>query len=199
MVLTPGYDFNYRTKRPPYHNNDILVYTHIYIFHTKNNSKGKGKDKYVVNVEEYKHDVFILKFYKQNHSDSKNRYSLLTGEFLARKIIMTCVNIGIHILSQNPNASFGFLGMPTLKEIQRPANKIYNTKRYRVYEKFATFFFQEENFEHNYDINTSAYFMLSIKKRNIDKEIKQKILNMFVDHYTLSNFFSEVMEIELAQ
>jgi hypothetical protein len=195
MLGSHGFNFQYRTKRPSYHKSDILIYTHIYVFHTpRANSRGKG-DKYVVNIEEYKNNVFIMKFFKQKHSDSNKRYSILTNEFIARKIIMTCVNIGIEMLQKNNLASFGFLGMPTLEEIKRPTNKTLNTKRYRVYQKFASFFFKEENFEHNYDVKTSAYFMLNRNSIRENKNIKHEILNMFNNHYVLENFFQEIYQI----
>ncbi|MDI1233297.1 MAG: hypothetical protein PSX81_03330 [bacterium] len=190
MDVIKGHEFCFRTKKPPYHPSDILKFTHIYIFHNKNNWK------YVVNVEEYKHDVFIMKFFKQNHADSKFRYSILTNEYDARKIIQTCVNIGLHVLQQFPKASFGFLGMPTMKELKRE-DKIFNTKRYRVYEKYATFFFKEENFEHNFDINTSAYFMLNKKQLEDNKHIKKTILQMFTNHFIISDFFRELLDIEV--
>jgi hypothetical protein len=191
MDLIRGYDFNFRTKRPPYHPSDILIYTHIYTFHNKN------KMKYVVNVEEYNHHVFIMKFFRQKHTDSKLRYIILTKEYDARKIIQTCVNIGIHLLKEFPLASFGFLGMPTAKELEKESQKIFNTKRYRVYEKYATFFFKEDNFEHNYDINSSTYFMLNRKKVEENTSIKQCILTMFTEHYTLSNFFESEIGITM--
>ena len=52
---------------------------------------------YIVLVEQYKYDVFAVKFYPKKWSNSKLKYQLLTGTNEPRKIINTCINVMLSI------------------------------------------------------------------------------------------------------
>lgn len=134
-------------------------------------------------MEEYENNMFAVKFYVKNHADSKHKYNLLTEEYDARRIIYTCVEIAKKIQENNPFASFGFVGSPTKKELK--TTKLKCTKRFRVYNYFATFFFNPENFDHSYDENKSVYIILNKEAVKKDSKILDKIVDMFQAHYDI--------------
>ncbi len=150
--------------------------------------KNKYNLQYIVNVEQYEYDIFVVKFHLADHSNSKWRYSHLTNQRDARRIIYTCVDIGEEIHSQYPNASFGFIGNPTKKEIKTKAFR--NTKRYRVYQNFAKFFFDPSLFEHIYNIEKSTYILLNKKKIAQNKNLLDCVITMFETHYDIDNIYS---------
>lgn len=184
-----GYDFQLRTKTPPHKDNNCLIFTHLYVFRTVK------KNKYIVHVEEYMHDIYAIKFFKQSHANSKKRYLLTTREFDAKKIIMTCVNIGISILEVNTLASFVFIGSPTIPEVKREYNKFQNTKRFKVYKNFASFFFSSDSFDHLYDINKSSYFILNKKKKLAEPKIENLVYKMFNEYYVLDDLFEQMSSL----
>lgn len=141
-VANKGYPFHYKTKKKPHSNKECLISTLVYVF------KNRKNFVYIVLVEHYKNDVYAIKFFQKNHSDSKQRYLIKTNQFDARRIIKTCVDIGKHVLDGNPLASFVFIGSPTIEEASREQNKLDNTKRYRVYKNYASFYFSSESFIH---------------------------------------------------
>jgi hypothetical protein len=148
----------------------------IYTFKSKHNIK------YIVNVEEYDYEVFIIKFHTKNATYSSRKYSILTEKYDARRIIFTCIKIGLEIYNDNKNASFGFIGAPTLKEIKR-VKKLENTKRFKVYSNFATFFFSPDNFNHMTNKDYSSYLLINKNKVKIDSDYHQKVISRFTEIY----------------
>lgn len=155
---------------------DTYLQNHIYSFKTSK------KKSYIVNVEEYLHDVFILKFHTKATTWSKKKYTLLTNDHEARKIIFTCIQIGLEIYNSKPTASFGFIGAPTKNEIKRK-HILEKTKRFRVYRKFATFFFSPNNFLHSANERYSSYLLINRQKINHDPDITNKIIDHFTELY----------------
>ena len=153
--------------------------------------KNKYNLQYIVNVEQYQYDIFIVKFHLADHSNSKWRYCYLTKQGDARRIIFTCVEIGLEIYSKFPNASFGFIGNPTKKEIK--IRKFDNTKRYKAYQNFAKFFFDPNVFEHIYNNEKSTYILLNRKKKEDTKDLLKSIIKMFETHYDIENIYSGLM------
>ena len=84
---------------------------------------------YIVRVEEYKYDIYAVKFYQKSHSLSKNKYRIMTNTNEPRRIIYTCINIMLAIYKKNNRASFGFIGVNGFNE------NVICTKRYRVYSR----------------------------------------------------------------
>jgi len=179
MIAFEGYPFR-KSSVIPKRGDPALKATHIYTFTTRK------KTRYIVNVDEYKLDVYIVKFFVKSHSSSKSRYSLLTNERDARKIIYTCVEIGNSIYSNNNIASFGFVGSP-ISEEKRRENKLFNTKRFRVYKYFALFFFSPDNFEHTTNMNYSSYLLVNKKNIASNPSLKKDIISMFEDNYDMDS------------
>src|SRR5260221_724091 len=61
----------------------------------------KFKDKcnyaYIVEVEIYEHNAYAIKFFVKKHGGSPFRYNILTGHKDARRIIDTCIQIGVDL------------------------------------------------------------------------------------------------------
>jgi|SRR6185437_12438462 len=178
-----GYPYNYqgvgKKKQLP------LLREHKYSF------KNRFNFQYIVNVEEYQHEVYIVKFHLAAHALSKWRYCLMTNQQDARRIIYTCVDIGKELHAEFPYASFGFIGNPTKPEIKK--KKFFETKRYRVYQNFAKFFFDPELFEHAYNTEKSTYILLNKKNKERHPNLLKSIVKMFQDHYDIDNIYSNLV------
>lgn len=118
---------------------------------------------YIVDIEQYEEQVYIIKYYLKAHSLSDKKYSLRTNEYIASRIYRTCMDIVKDILKQNPKASFGYVGANDLGEDKD------NTKRYRIYKKITETFFGSERFEHFSSNENSLYLILNKQNKNIDK------------------------------
>jgi len=161
----------------------ILKAIHIYTFKNRKNTV------YIVNIEEYINDIFIIKYHTKAHRLSKKRYNLLTNEKDARRVIFSCIQIGKDILGQNKIASFGFIGSPLDNEFERKS-KYYKTKRFNVYQKFAVFFFSPDNFEHRPNENFSSYLLLNKKKIANNNNYHNEVIEMFAGYYNLQELFT---------
>ena len=159
---------------------DALLCLHIYTF------KNRKGTIYIVNVEQYLYDVYIIKFHTKADRSRKEKYNLLTNQKDARRIIYTCIEIGLQIYVTNPNASFGFVGSPIPKELKRES-QLKNTKRFRVYSKFAKFFFSPDNFLHTNNPDFSLYLLLNKKHLESNNTLHEKIMEMFEQHFDLSD------------
>lgn len=158
--------------------------THTLTFYAGSKSK---TDQYIVTVEEYEYDMYVIKFHKKLDSNRKFRYNLLTNEFRARKILNTCINIGIAFYQRNPLASFGFIGAPTIDEIE--SNKFDHTKRFNLYDKFARLHFNPDHFDHTVNVQRSAYLLMNKKKREQEPDLLHKIGEMFLKHYDIDDLY----------
>lgn len=130
--------------------NEAFQLLHIYRF------TGKENGKYIVHVEEYEDEVFVVKFYMKRHKRSPDKYRLLSHMRDMQGIVRTCIEIMLEVYRKRPFASFGFLGMPNSDEARG------NTQRYRIYKYVMQNFFPPTVFRH-YPLDThSAYLMLNV-------------------------------------
>jgi len=146
--------------------------------------KNRKNTTYIVNVEEYQHHVFIVKFHTKQKSYSKDKYNKLTNEKDARKIIYTCIDIGLDVYKKYPLASFGFIGSPLPKEMERD-NELDNTKRFKVYRKFAAFFFSPDNFDHSTNSGFSSYLLYNKKHLDQRPTLREDVMSMFDNHFDM--------------
>lgn len=134
--------------------------------------------RYIVEVEEYEHEIFAIKFYLKAHADSSNRYKLLTHLNDAPKVFRTCIDIMLYFLERQPQASFIFLGA----QLQTEKNE-KNTKRFRVYKRIMENFFKPTGFAHYMQEESSIHLILNHlqidKNPNILKEIEKTILEYY--------------------
>jgi len=164
--LPGSYDFCNQGCSRNYRDGDLLK-EHTFRFNTNH------KRKYIVSVEEYRYNVFVLKFYLKDHRLSSKRFNILTKDFDGFKILSTLIAIVLYIYDKiNNDASFGFIGTPLLTE-----NNTCNTKRFRVYQKLAKKHFSPDTFDHAVNIDNSSYLLLN--KKVSDQDLKSNIEDMF--------------------
>lgn len=137
----------------------------------------KANRIYFIEVERYKYDIYIAKFYLRIHKDNPNRYKIITNHGDAFRIFNTCVSITNIILEENPLASFGFKGESSIGEEPQ------NTKRFRIYSNLAIRYFSPKRYLHNKDVSNSTYFLLNKKNENITTNKVEKLFN---DYYILN-------------
>jgi hypothetical protein len=58
--------------------------------------------QYIINVEEYNYEVFIIKFHLKNHSDSDRKYNLLTNFNDPQRLIRTCIEVMLEFYRRHP-------------------------------------------------------------------------------------------------
>jgi hypothetical protein len=135
---------------------------------------------YLVEVEVYSYNIYIIKYYLKKHKSNPLRYNLLTNENRCSKIISTCIRILLSIHGKDPVASFGFLGAHIVNRqigYEEPKNV---TKRFRVYRRAMIALFGNQTFTHHLDLEHSTYLMISNKNASVDT-IREKAKKMFDD------------------
>ena len=141
---------------------------HLFTFRAFN------RQRCMVLVEEYPHDVFALKFYLKAHAHSPYKYQLLTGFQDVPRIVRTCIEIFRYFFQENEEAFFCFLGSNLVSET------LAETKRYRLYSKVMQNFFSPLLFEHRIMPDKSLYLMLNKAK---DMEMLTASLLEIIDSY----------------
>lgn len=174
MHLPPlnAYQFNYSNVDLANNPNHYFKAVHTYKFTADTNTP------YLVIVEEYEHHVYIFSFCLENHKNNNDKFNILThkGAKEARRVISTCVQIGLSIYEKNPLASFGFVASPTTDELSKTGSN--RTKRLFVYQRFAQLFFHPENFIYSLTEEQSSYLILNKKYKQQEPDALQKITAM---------------------
>ncbi len=129
------------------------------------------KKAYIIQADRFEFDVFVLKFYLRKMKNHLDKFVHQTYDFDGRRIFATCKNVMAYLLSQNPTASFAFMGQPAHDESWR------NSQRFRIYRQEAITFFNPEKFEHLYDIENSSHIILN--KKNETPHLAEKVVEMF--------------------
>lgn len=167
--LGEGYAFHYR--KGPSLKDGPLVCTHYYTFRTRKNRR------YIVEAEQYRHHVYVLKYYPLALKASPNKYKLLTNDGDAFRILTTCTQIFLDLCRRDPLASAGFVGEALLGEGR------VNTKRFRVYLKMVTAFVGPTRFIHHPLPAISAYFLEN--KANQEPGLLARVEQMFQELYII--------------
>lgn len=155
--------------------------------------KDKKQVKYIVEVEVYDHNVYAMKFYVKTHSPSPFRYNKMTGNRDARRIIDTCLQIGVEFYKKNDLISFCFIGAPTQEEYDRSG--YLKTKRFRVYAQISKFLLNPETFTHTEVTESSFYILMNNKAVARTPDLFERIKKMFNTHYTIEQFFPDLVSL----
>lgn len=150
--------------------------------------------RYCVEAEQYEFNTYAIKFYVLKHASSPLRYNHLTNHKDARRIIETCLQIGVDLYKQNDLISFCFIGAPTKEEFDEVG---YNqTKRFRVYALISKFLLNPETFEHTEVAESSFYILVNKKAAQNTPKLFDKIRRMFADNYDMNTFFPSLDELQ---
>lgn len=165
-MFDSSYSFSYRGKRKAY-TSELFVAKHLLRF------KGKGNHTYIVEVEEYSGNLFVVKFYLKSHRLSPDKFSLLTGNKDMPGIIRTCINIMLYFYQRCPDASFAFMGQPGEHE------STALTQRFRIYRSVMYNFFSPVKFIHYSLELVSAYLLLNRSSALTLEQIEVQFKPMF--------------------
>lgn len=164
---------------------DPSTHRMISLWKFKSNKSNKW---YIVEVEEFPHHFFGLKFYYKGVRHSKNRYSLLTNDFEARTIVMSCINIMHNYYNNDKCASFGFVAADDINSNYNDSNK--PNKRFKFYRRMMLTLFSPEVFVQFADISNSIYML--INKSMLDNGvitismIENGLAQNYIGDYSLS-------------
>jgi hypothetical protein len=140
----------------------LVEHLTIYSFRT-------SKYPYLIEVEKYPHNIYIIKFYRRANKGSKERFNLLTNEGKCSRIVGTCFSIFLDIYNKNPLASFGFVGSHTIDRSKGSIEPKNETKRFKIYRMAVFNYFGEETFSHFEDATNSVYLAISNKNKSVSK------------------------------
>jgi hypothetical protein len=133
---------------------------------------------YLVEVEVYVPDIYIIKFYLKKDKRNPIKYNILTKENRSSKVISTCIRIMLQIHAGNPLASFGFLGSPIIDKETGYHESRATTKRFMLYRRAMYALFGTKTFTHYIDMQHSAYLMVNNKNQSVE-DVKNSARKMF--------------------
>ena len=173
----PGnaYPFRFIREEPPHSPGGFLLERFICPFKTR-----KGRH-YIIQVEQYQHHVYVLKFYLKVHryqQDPEPKYYFQTndGPAEAIRILNTCLAVMLYLLRRDPLASGGFIGTPKPNET---GDKATNAQRFRIYSQLASDFFPPERWEHQHSPESNAYLLLNKATLSQHPDLLQHAQQMF--------------------
>jgi hypothetical protein len=138
----------------------IDVKVHILTFSTSK------KRRIIVHVHEHTDDsLYVLKFFDKSHRLSDSRFSLMTADGEASAVINTNIKILQYFYEKKPYASFAFMGSPTVEETEKniklSLHPAHDTKRFRLYRRIMSNFFNPVTFLHIQNLECSAYLIVN--------------------------------------
>lgn len=151
---------------------------------------------YLVSFYEYPQNVYIAKFYLKSERFSSTKYSNTTfrkfnylslhdSDYIKNFLFVmnTILQIAITISFNDRLASFGFLGSHKETEMYKiNSDKTFkNTKRYLVYKKYVSRYFNPSEFEH-IDSETSSIYIV-VNRRNVN--LTKDFIENYITHYII--------------
>ena len=169
-MLTDAYPYTFLGRE--YTDEEGLAFIDLYHFKSTKSSLW-----YIVRVECYECHIYGIKFYQKNHRLSKDKYRLMSNTFEPRRIVNTCINIMLEVYSNNPKASFGFIGANNIDEDLR------YTKRFRFYSRIIATYFDSTYFIHKENIDKSTYILVNRKSLAENPNLVSDIETFFTERY----------------
>ncbi|TFF35359.1 hypothetical protein [Mucilaginibacter psychrotolerans] len=128
------------------------------------------KNYYLVEVERYALDIYVVKFYLKKHKQSPYKYNILTNEHKGSRVINTCVQIMLSIYHKNELPSFGFVGANTINKESGFEEPKAQTKRFIIYRRVMYALLGTKTFTHYYDALNSTYLMVNNKSESVHQK-----------------------------
>lgn len=124
------------------------------------------KYKYIVDIEQYDLDFYLISFYPKLNLDfdikqqklekmgmpSHTKYSYQTREKIPFQILNLLMGLMEDFLKENPMASFGYFGAPNINT-GNESEDFFNTKRLRIYDGMF-----KQNFSQTHEVITNPKF-----------------------------------------
>lgn len=120
-----------------------------------------AKHRYLVEVECYENNIYIIQYYSAHYKTHPKKYMIMTNEFKCTRIVGTCINIMLEILKKDNLASFGFIGSNTYNPDTKEEESIDQTQRWRVYKHAMEGRMGTETFSHAWLPEMSRYVMVN--------------------------------------
>lgn len=154
---------------------------------------------YIIEIEKFESNIYIIQFYLKSHSDSDERNSLIIAEDSKGKrngatnfliVLNTIQDLIFSYLSRNDKASFGFVGAKSINfnkesilntkvlEIENEDGTTVNRQRFRIYVNYVSRYFSQKFFKHLEMKSISCYLLLNKKNELTHKES----LNFFLKY-----------------
>jgi len=131
---------------------------------------------YFIEVNEFEHNVFMIKFHPKNLTHSKDRYKMRNQKtFELTRLISTCIKLAFEILSDNPDATFGFIGQWDDVDVERKSKV---SQRFRIYKKAILSIIPKANnyaFKFYEVIELNAFFV-------VPSHIDFSIIETYLEH-----------------
>ena len=143
-------------------------------------------EKYIIEVEEYSQNIFIIKFFPKRLKDNSKRFNMLTGENKMGKIVATCIQLVLQLLKKNRTASFGFIGSHTYDGKRKYEESKACTKRFRIYRYAVYGLIGEEAFTHYMEERNSTYLLVNNIHDDVD-QVREKANSMFDEIFPTLN------------
>lgn len=180
MIFThTGYDLKFIQQKQIIDESEHLS-TSIYTFISP-----VTKLKYVVNLEYYNENLYVIKFYPKSLKKSLYKYNRITNKGDVLNILITCAKLIPQILRENQSASFGFIGSRTYDVGRAEFQENYfNNKRFRVYSKLIQDVIGSKTFEHYEYIKISGYLLVNKTQKPVTEK-ERRIIDMLHRVYYL--------------
>lgn len=150
----------------------------------------KSHKRYIVEVEHFSKKFLGIKFYWKGVASSRQRYSLLTNDYEARTIVMSCVRIMYEYLLRDPLYSFGFVAAPDTDITSGHILPDSPNKRFRFYRRMMLSLFGPDSFVQGYDIKNALYLLLNKHLFNSAdfslSDLEREISVLYEGDYTIS-------------
>ena len=144
----------------------------------------KTQHTYIALVQQYQHDVYMIKFFLKSHEHARDKFKLITNYGNCTRILRTCIDILVSIYRENPQASFGFIGEKSEgEELTRRFKKELVNKRFSLYRRLVVNLFTDQLFTHFQYEKENAYMLLN--KANDTPEVLKNIEALFKQYYLL--------------
>jgi hypothetical protein len=112
---------------------------------------------YIIHLEEYIRDTFVIKFFPARFKRYENRFHIVSNDHVMQGVLGSALQIFVYCLQKNNRASLGFVATASILGHFREARE--NNQRFRIYKQIMQNFFGLETFAHFVDISNSAYLM----------------------------------------
>jgi hypothetical protein len=153
---------------------DDFLFAEIYKFFTDK------RLKYIVRAEMYGNNTFTVKYYASIHKKLDDKYSMLTNQYNAHKIFITCASVFPILLNKYPDASFAINGSSSVDIKNDKIEGKEQNQRFRIYAYIIDKLIGRKTFEHYVFPELSSYVLVNRVNKNVDAH-KNKIKDMFLE------------------